>query len=237
LRLLLAAALLLGSVPAGALDLSAVDRLYWQRNEGQNLDEHIKQLDGMLAQSPKDPELLWRKGRALFRRGEKREKKADKLADFIAAEDLIKSSLAAKQENADAHFWFGVAMGKRGETQGIMKSLFLIKPIRHEMAETLRLDPARGGPHRVLGEILWQVPGMFGGDKKKALDEFETAVRLSPKYTANYQPLAEAYVYFDRKDDAVKLLKSLEDIKDPEDPAAYPDDLADAKKLLDKLSR
>ena len=235
--LALVAALWLGAVPARAADVSDVDRLYFHRNEGGDLDENIKRLDALLAGSPADPELLWRKGRSLMRRGERQPRKADKLADYLQSEDLLKRAIELTPSSVDAHYWYGVAMGRRGEAQGVLHSLFLIKPIRKEMNETLRLDPSHGGAHRVLGEILWQVPGFAGGDKKQALAEFETSVRLNPKYTANYQPLAEAYEYFGLKDDAVKTLKQVEQVKDPMDPGQYPDDLADARKTLEKLSR
>ena len=115
--------------------------------------------------------------------------------------------------------------------------MFLIKPIRREMAATLALDPNHGGAHRVLGEMLWQIPGFAGGDKKAAIAEYETAIRLAPNHSTNYQVLAEAYLHFDRKDDAIRVLKSVADIKTPDDPAEYPGDLADSQKLLAKLTK
>ena len=232
----LAVALALTAVPARAGVDPAVDRLYWHRNEGKNLDANLSQLEALLKASPDDPELLWREGRALFRRGEKQARKADALADYLQAEDFLQQAVALAPATVEAHFFYGVAMGKRGETQGILKSLFLIKPIRKEMNEVLRLDPNYGGAYRVLGEILWQVPGFAGGDKKLALQDFEKAVSLTPNYTSNYQPLAEAYVHYDRKDDALRTLKAVAAVKDPTDPAQYPDDLADANKLLAKLA-
>lgn len=238
MRVLAAALLLaLGASAARAADLSAVDALYWHRYDDKKLDECVAKLDELLQASPKDPEAMWRLGRAIMRRGEKQKKKADKLADYLKAEDLLKQAVVLAPDSVDAHFFYGVTMGRRGEAQGVLKSLFLVKPIRLQMNEVVRLDPKHGGAHRVLAEILWQVPGFAGGDKKKALEEFETAIRLSPGFTANYQPLAEAYQHYDRKDDAVKTLKACVDVKDPSDPAAAPEDQADCKKLLDKLSR
>lgn len=233
----LSALLLSAVLPASAADLSSVDALYFHRDQPQKLDQSIVDLDQLLKASPDDAELLWRKGRAIMRRGEKKARKGDRLADYLIAEDLLKRSVTLKPDNAESHFFYGVTMGRRGETQGILKSLFLIKPMKKEMAEVLRLDPNHGGAHRVLAEILWQVPGFAGGDKKKALEEFETSIRLSPNYTANYQPLAEAYLHYDRKDDAVKTLKAALAVTEPSDPAAAPDDKADAQKLLDKISR
>ena len=227
---------LLLAVPVRAADTSAVDRLYWHRNEGKNFAESMAQLDALLKAAPDDPELLWREGRGLFRRGDGRARKAASLADYLEAEGFLKKAVALEPGSADAHFWYGVVMGKRGETQGVTKSLFLIKPIRLEMQQTLRLDPGQGGAHRVLGEILWQVPAMFGGDKKKALDEFETAVRLAPNSTSSYQPLADAYIHFGRKNDAIRLLKAVATVKEPADPAQYVDDLAEANKMLAKLA-
>jgi tetratricopeptide (TPR) repeat protein len=233
----LSALLLSAALPVSAADLSSVDALYWHRNEPQKLDQNIAALDDLLKASPDDAELLWRKGRSVMRRGEKKDRKSDRLADYLAAEELLKRSVTLKPDVAESHFFYGVTMGRRGEAQGILKSLFLIKPIKKEMAEVIRLDPNHGGAHRVLAEILWQVPGFAGGDKKQALAEFETSIRLSPNYTANYQPLAEAYLKYDRKDDAIKTLKAAIAVTEPADPAAAPDDKADAQKLLDKISR
>ena len=191
----------------------------------------------LLAAPARAEQPAWQEGKALIKRGERRADKAEKLADFRRAEKDLEAAATANPGDALAHFWHGMSLGRLGETQGIMKSLFLIKPIRREMQETIRLDPKHGGAHRVLGEILWQVPGFAGGDKKKALEEFEAAVRLNPEHTSNYAPLAKAYIHFGRKDEAVALLRRVEAIKDPADPEEYSGDLADARRLLAKLAR
>lgn len=214
--------------------VASIDDHYFHRDKGSNLDASISELNDQIKGNETAP-LYWRRCRSLIRRGEKREKKSDKLADYDLARKDCEKSVALNPSDADAHFWYGVAMGRWGETKGILKAMFLIKPIREQMNETLRLDPKHGGAHHVLGEMLWQIPGFAGGDKRKALEEFELAVKLSPTHSANYQPLAEAYLHFDRKDDAIRTLNALLAIKDPADPAEYPDDASDGKKLLAKL--
>lgn len=223
----------------------AIDDHYFHRDSVGNLDKSIEEAGSNIERVEKFKErehdvlplYLWRRCRSLVRRGEKREKKSEKLADYDLARQDCEKSVNLDLNDADAHFWFGVAMGRWGEAKGIMKSLFMIKPIRREMAATLRISPNYGGAHRVLGEMLWQIPGFAGGDKKQALEEFETAVRLSPDYSSNYQPLAEAYVHFDRKDDAIKTLNAVLAITAPADPAEFVDDAADAKKLLATLAK
>lgn len=231
-------------LPGRANELAApesFDAQYYERHVDDNLAKNVEGLQAALksevigdSESWKAP-YLWRLCRAKVRLSEKKEKRSDKLALYESAKADCETSVALSSQAADAHFWLGVAIGRWGETKGLMKALFIIKPLKKEMAEVLRLDPSHGGAHNVLGEILWQVPGFVGGDKKKALSEFETALRLSPRYTANHQPLAEAYLHFGRKDDAIRVLKMVEATKDPADPAEYPDNLSDAKKLLSTL--
>ncbi|MCM2303741.1 MAG: glycerate kinase [Elusimicrobia bacterium] len=232
------------ALPARANKLPApesFDAQYYQRHLDDNLEKNIAGLkEALESEAVGEGEgwkagYLWRLCRAKIRLSERKEKRSDKLALYESAKGDCERSVALSSGVADAHFWLGVGIGRWGETKGLMKALFIIKPLKKEMAEVLRLDPSHGGAHNVLGEILWQVPGFVGGDKKKALEEFETALRLSPRYTANHQPLAEAYLHFGRKDDAIRVLKMVEATKDPADPAEYPDNLADAKKLLSKL--
>lgn len=232
------------ALPARANKLASpesFDAQYYQRHLDENLDKNIEGLQAALkSEAIGDGDgwkagYLWRLCRAKVRLAEKREKRSDKLVLYESAKADCERSVALSSGVAEAHFWLGVTIGRWGETKGLMKALFIIKPLKKEMAEVIRLDPSHGGAHNVLAEILWQVPGFVGGDKKRALEEFETALRLSPRYTANHQPLAEAYLYFKRKDDAVRVLKMVEATKDPADPAEYPDNLADAKKLLSKL--
>ena len=230
--------LIAAAVPARAhgVDYDEISDLYFHRDQGKKLDESISALNTLI-ESGGDSRLYWMRCRSLVRRGEKREKKADKLADYDLAQKDCEKAVALSSSSVDAHFWYGISMGRWGEAKGIMKAMFMIKPIRREMAATLALDPKHGGAHRVLGEMLWQIPGFAGGDKKKALEEYEAAVRLSPNYSANYQPLAEAYLHFDRKDEAIKTLNAVSGIKEPADPAEYPENLADAGKLLATLTK
>ncbi|MDX6770279.1 MAG: glycerate kinase [Elusimicrobiota bacterium] len=230
----LAVACALFALPCRADEFAAGDELYFHRNEAGKLDDNIKGIEAALVHG-ENAAYLWRRCRALVRRGETRKTRAEKLADYAAARADCEKAVALHPGSPDAQFWHGVAMGRWGETKGIMKALFLVKPIKRAMEATLALDPAHGGAHHVLGEILWQLPGFAGGDKRRALAEFEAAVRLSPDYTANHRPLAEAYLHFKRKTDAVRVLKAVEAVERPADPAEYPENLADARALLREL--
>ncbi len=230
-----ALALLLPAFCAAAAAAADLDTDYLRRDTPGKLEANIAALQAALDTPPDGTPkagVLWRLCRAEVRRGERREAKADRLADFVLARGHCEASVALSSAAADAHFWLGVAMGRWGETKGVLKAVLLVKPIRREMALTLGLDPRHGGAHRTLAEILWQLPGLMGGDKKAALAEFEAAVRLSPGYTANYVPLAKAYLHFGRRVEAARTLQAVAAVKEPSDPAAFPDDLAEARALL-----
>lgn len=218
-------------------DPTALDADYFHRNEPGRLEANIRALES-LSSAPEGStkgEYLWRLCRAQVRRGENRRSKSEKIADYALARQNCEKAVALAAGSADAHFWHGVAMGRWGQAKGMFKAMFLVKPIREEMEAALKIDADHGGAHQVLGEMLWEIPGIAGGDKKKALAEFEAAVRLSPDYTANYLPLAEAYLHFDRREDAIRVLKSVSQVKSAADPAEYPENLSDASALLARL--
>ncbi len=215
--------------------LSKIDALYFHRNEKGKLDECLTELDAALRETPDDPKLLWRQGRALMRQGEQKDKKKDKLALFEQARAALEKSIAKDPNDPEAHFWLGVTLGRWGQARGMLKSLAMVSPLKKEMAQTLRLDPKHGGAHHVLGELYNQLPGFAGGDKKRALSEYEQALKLSPDYSANYASLAEAYVKAGRKADAKAVVDRCLALKSSADPAELADDQADCRGLQSKL--
>lgn len=212
-----------------ALSTAALDAQYLHRHQPGALEANVAALES----APSDADHLWRLCRALVRRGER----AKSTADFELARRHCEESVTLSSTTADAHFWLGVAMARYGEAKGVLKSLSLIKPIRAQMRETLELDPGHGGAHQVLGQVLWKLPRLAGGDKKEALAEFEEAVKLSPRHTANFVPLAEALLHLGRRDDAFRILEAALKISDPADPAAAAEDTVKARSLLGSLKR
>src|SRR5205807_2278562 len=74
-------------------------------------------------------------------------------------------------------------------------SLSLVKPIRHEMQEVIRLDEhfSDGGAWRVLGVVDYKVPGLMGGSKSRAKEELEKALSYGPSNPFNHYFMAEYY--------------------------------------------
>ncbi len=221
---------------AAAADILAeADRLYLHRDQGSNLTAAVTLLEERLRVADADPQVLWRLGRCLVRQGEQRVDRAGKLAAYDRAESLLRRAVDLDPRAASAHYWFGIAMGRRGETRGILRSLFLVGPLRREMHAVLELDPKHGGAHHVLGEMLRELPAFAGGDKKAAARELETAARLEPDEAAHFTALAQAYLDLGRRAQARAALEHVFTIRSPVDPGEYVEDVLEAREMLKKL--
>ncbi|MBI4376679.1 MAG: glycerate kinase [Elusimicrobia bacterium] len=219
-----------------AAPLDEIDRLYWNRHQGGNLEAGLDLIEGEFAKGPESAELLWRQGRALIKMGEKKEKERERLEFFGKAERAARRAAALDPKSAEARFTLAIALGRSGQTQGMLKSLFLIGSIKEELRAVLELDPKHAGAHHATAQMLMQIPGFAGGDKKKAVLEFEKALALAPDETLHYPALAEAYLAVGEKEKAVEVLKRALEIKEPRDPAQYEKDLRESRELLERLA-
>ena len=176
--------------------------------------------------------MLWRLARGLIRAGERRKDKKAGLPEFARAESLAGRAVSLSSGSADAWYWHGVALGKQGEARGMMRSLFMVGPLKKRMEGVLRLSPCHAPARHVLGELLWQLPGVLGGSKAGARKELEAALACDPSFTAPYPTLAEVYLDAGLRKDAEALLERVAKVERPADPAEYPENVSDLKKLL-----
>jgi len=231
-----ALALMCAAAPAAAVDILAeADRLYLHRDQGANLSAAVALLEERLRVADEDPQALWRLGRCLVRQGEQRADRVGKLAAYDQAESLLRRAVDLAPREASAHYWFGIAMGRCGEARGILRSLFLVRPLRREMRTVIDLDPKNGGAHHVLGEMLREIPAFAGGDKKAAARELQTAARLEPDQAAHFTALAQAYLDLGRPDQARAALEHVFTIRHPADPGEYEEIVQDAREMLKKI--
>jgi hypothetical protein len=137
----------------------------------------------------------WKAARAAWWVGDHATDRSEKMNIFLSGADFAKRALAINPESVEGHYWLACDEGSYGDTKGVMKSLSLVKPIRHEMAEVLRLNERYddGGAWQVLGVVDYKVPGLMGGSKKRAKEELEKALAIGPNNPYNHYYLAEYY--------------------------------------------
>ncbi len=144
--------------------------------------------------------------------------KKEKMATFQKGIDFSKEAVRLNPNSAAAHFWLAGNYGSFGEVKGVLKSLALVKPIRQELNEVMRLDPAydEGAAYRVLGVVDYKVPGFAGGNKKRAEDQLKKSLEMGPQNPFNLYYLAEYYETVGKDGEAALYLDRL-DALDPTD--------------------
>lgn len=174
--------------------LGDIDRQY---ESAQNTRVDLLQSETMileaLKQSGISEPLTWRLARTYYSLGEKFPEEVGKgyYDRCIARAD---QAIELNSQSAWGFFFRGICRGKLGEIQGIWSSLAIIKPLKKDLIQAVQFDPSvsQGGPHRALGKLYLELPGLLGGSVDKSVDHLQQAVALGPKFAENYLFLAEA---------------------------------------------
>lgn len=110
--------------------------------------------------------------------------------------DWSKKAIELNPKSAGGYFWLGVNNGKYGESRGILKSLFLVGPIKEAMQQVISIDPAyeHGGAYRVLGRMYYKLPGFAGGGVDKSIANLKKSLEYAPNVSTTHVFLAESYI-------------------------------------------
>ena len=190
---------------------------------------------------PKSYEARWEGAQACYFYGNfTREEASDseKMAIFQDGIDRAKAAVALEPKGVEGHFWLGVLYGVYGEAKGIFKSLAMVPDIKKEMQACLELDPAveGHGPDRVLGRMLYKLPGFKGRDNQKSIEHLVRSMEGSPTNALTRLYLAETYKAEGMKDKAVEQLKAVVAMTpDPRWAPEHPYIKPQAEALLKKL--
>jgi tetratricopeptide (TPR) repeat protein len=215
--------------------ISEVDRLYLERDQRINAESALSILRKELADHPKNDEALWRMSRALKWEGDQKKESSEKIAMYEQAVEMARRGVEANPKSVGGHFWLGVGLGKIGETRGVLRSLFLVDPIKKEMMTVLFLDPTNDGAHLVLGVMYRKLPGFIGGSNKRSVEELKKAITFNPRSTLHHLELAKTYIEESQTDRAEGELRTLLTIMDPSDPVEGRKDKREAEKMLSEL--
>ena len=215
--------------------VAMADELYAKRYDRENVRKAIGLMEKVLDKSSHDYDALWRMARLHWYLGD-RAKGKDRLPLFEKGKGYAEQATQANANGIDGHHWLAALIGCVGKEKGILNSLFMVPSMRKELDRCLEIDAKHADSHYVLAQLLWEVPGIAGGDKKRALEE----ARLGTVYAPNavdhwllYGQYASA-----RKDYATAraaLQKALSLPDDPEDPEVSQEDKATARQEIKKI--
>jgi tetratricopeptide (TPR) repeat protein len=160
----------------------------------------------------------------------------EKLAAYDRGREIGKRAVELAPKNPEAHVWYGINTGRWGLTKGVMRSLFLLPTVRQSIDATLALDPRNLRALTLSGNVFLEVPGLFGGDREKAEQQFRKALDIDPRFTVARVDLARVLIATGRYADARRELQRVIDETSPSNVADWTvKDLPRARELLESI--
>jgi hypothetical protein len=205
------------------VDPGQLDRLRAELERAISTDAHPENWIGLARIS-----FLWGDVRATTRE--------QKLEAYGRGREAGQRATELAPRNAAAHFWYATNTGRWGQTNGVVRSLFLLSTVREHLDHAIRLDPGLTGAHVVAGYVHYEVPGLFGGDLDRAEESFRTALKQLPRFTAARVGLARTLAKKGKIAEARREAQAVLDEKSPENLADWTvKDSRDARQLLESL--
>jgi tetratricopeptide (TPR) repeat protein len=210
-------------VPLAAHAQVDPDALYGARETPGKAEAAVEAWSAQLAANPRDVDAAWKVARATYWIGTHGPAEARRAA-------LERGVAAARQAamiapaRPEGHFWMAANMGALAESFGMRQGLKYRGAIKDALETVLRLDPAfmQGSADRALGRWYHKVPGLFGGDERKAEEHLRKSLTYNPNSTASHFFLAETLFELKRNRDAVEELNKVLTV--PLDPDWEPED-------------
>jgi tetratricopeptide (TPR) repeat protein len=185
------------------------------------LNETIGILEGVLKQNPGDVDTLIFLSRVWLTYGfVKAENKEERIFAFRNGKEIAQKAIDIAPNNPDAHFFFVANLSTLGQTQGILKSLFMLPRVRKEIDTILTLDPDHAYGIAMQGLLFTYLPPILGGDLKIGESYLRRSVMLDPHTSSTKIYLGINLKKQKRYDEAKEVFKEIIDEKNPK---VYPD--------------
>lgn len=179
-------------------------------------------------------EAAWKFARASYFVGVRIADKARKEQIFDKAYKSLRPYYDAGTDNIGSNYWFSLSAGKYGKLHGIVRSLFLVKPMKNATKKVIAQDPGYedGAAYTILGAIEYEVPG---GDLDLCIDYCNKALKYDANAITPNLYLGKAYYKQKNYEMAKERLEHLiatakPGYKDEED------DVAEGKELLAEVN-
>ncbi len=227
------------STPDLSFALQQCDSLYSQRAADSNKPREAAACYEQLFAKRPDADVAVRLGKTYYWIGAHAAQDT-RLELFQKGIDWSNKAIQLDPKNPGGYFWLGVNNGKYGETRGIIKSLFLIGPIKDAMNQVIALDPdyEYGGAHRVLGRMYFKLPRFAGGGIDKSIDYLKKSLAFAPNISTTRLFLAECYLSQKDYKKAQHELNAI--LSTPPIPGLEPEFAADkeeARRLLNEVNK
>jgi len=223
-------------VPAGDRDaaFAKMREVYKQRADVKKHKDAAKAAKDLAAAYPKDKELQIFCARTAYFCAHriKGEAKA-KIAGWGV--ECTKRILKENNKDYDARYWWARTSLKARESEGIQAALKQANVVRDFLAELIKDEPKRFEGYMSQGAVLREIPGILGGDKKKALEVLKKGYEIAPRDAELLLELAAAYAANGDKETAKTMYDKC--IKDSDKPEHLEWETEDARAYAKKMKK
>ena len=228
------------SAPLSKDPIGESDRLFSRGDAPSQDQQALAILESALTTDSKNYDLLWRAARAAYYVGDFGPKE-DRLKHYEKGIAFALRAVKLQPNAVEGHFWLAASYGgkaqsvsDRSQLFGDLKALSIVKKIRSEMQTVVKLNDAyeNGNAYLALGEIDRELPGVMGGNKKRAVGLYEQGLKVAPENLDLKVALSKAYKDAGRKDEARRLLEEV--VKATPTTRIQRDAQEEAKQLLNK---
>jgi tetratricopeptide (TPR) repeat protein len=159
-----------------------------------------------------------------------------KLAAYERGRELGQRAVELAPRSEEGHVWYAINTGRWGQTKGVLRSLFLVPTIRKELDNIFTLNPRSLRGHALAGNVFFEVPTLFGGDRKKAEEHYRKALEIDPAFTVARVDLARLLIANGRHEEARRHLTRVVGEPAPSDRAGWTlKDRPRARTLLESI--
>jgi predicted Zn-dependent protease len=159
-----------------------------------------------------------------------------KLATYERGRQVAKRVITLDPRNVEGHFWYALNTARWGQTKGMMRALSLLPTVQEEIQTILQLDPTFTPVYALAGNVLYEVPGLLGGDLNQAETMFRKGLELDPRFTVMRVGLGKTLLKLGRVAEAQRELRAVLDEPSPRNPAEWATrDAKEARELLESV--
>lgn len=117
-----------------------------------------------------------------------------KLFDYGVS--AAKVAMQLKPSGVEGQYWYAVDLGSYGLAKGVMASASNAGAGMDALKKAIAIDPSYQwyGASRILGRYYQELPGIFGGSNKKALELLTNSTTKSPQFKNNWVFLGQYYI-------------------------------------------
>jgi len=236
--------ILFGSLTIALLSAQSTDvqieqaiQLYEMRHlNTENLQKSVEILQNIVNSEPNCLRVHYELSKVYFLLGDGAKTKDEKLRLYNKGLEYGKKAIKINEDSEWSHFWYMVNLGRIGQTKGVLNSLSLVPEIKKEIAKVLEINPNHTGALDARANLYYELPGIFGGNLTKSIEDLNRAIMIDSNYTVLYVDMGKVYIKKKDYEKAHWYLNKVLEIKNPTYEAdCILDDKPDVIKLLKEI--